>query len=304
MTVETISFGDGEKVLNWIALTDALAFGHTLPKATVADSFLYRDQDTLLTRSAWIDGLGLAIKAATIFPGNGEKGLGTVNGMMSLLSDHDGTLEAMIDFHLVTKWKTAGDSLLAARHLARPDSQEILIVGAGAVAASLRVAYGAIFPDARFAIWNRSQDKARSLAQNFPNTVVVHDLESAVRNTDIVTCATSGTQPILQGEWLRPGQHVDLIGAYRPDMQEADATALKRAKIFTDSRETTLHHIGEFAIPLAQGSITEADILADFYQLPDFHRAPDDITLFKNGGGAHLDLMTARHILTAWRDAQ
>ena len=269
MTVETISFGDGEKVLNWIALTDALAFGHTLPKATVADSFLYRDQDTLLTRSAWIDGLGLAIKAATIFPGNGENGLGTVNRMLSLLSDHDGTLEAMFDFHLVTKWKTAGDSLLAARHLARPDSQEILIVGAGAVAASLRVAYGAIFPDARFAIWNRSQDKARSLAQNFPNTVVVHDLESAVRNTDIVTCAT-----------------------------------LKRAKIFTDSRETTLHHIGEFAIPLAQGSITEADILADFYQLPDFHRAPDDITLFKNGGGAHLDLMTARHILTAWRDAQ
>ncbi|MGC0223367.1 ornithine cyclodeaminase family protein [Pseudooceanicola nitratireducens] len=304
MTIPTISFEAGEAVLDWIALTDALARGHDLPKAEVADSFLYRGKDTLLTRSAWIDGLGLAIKAATIFPGNPDRGLGTVNGMMSLLSDSDGTLEAMIDFHLVTKWKTAGDSLLAARRLARPDSDHILIVGAGAVARSLRQAYGAAFPKARFTIWNRTPDKAEALAADFADTEVAGDLGSAVAQADIITCSTSGTTPILRGDWLRPGQHIDLIGAYRPDMREADDTALQRARIFVDSRDTTIGHIGEIAIPLDTGAIRESDILAEYYQLSKFRRDPDDITLFKNGGGAHLDLMTARHVLNAWRNAK
>lgn len=304
MSIPTISYEDGEKVLDWIALTDALAAGHDLPRAEVADTFLYRGDDTLLTRSAWIDGLGLAIKAATIFPGNPDRGLGTVNGMMSLLSDTDGTLEAMIDFHLVTKWKTAADSLLAARRLARPDSRDILIVGAGAVARSLREAYGAAFPGARFTIWNRTAAKAEALAADFPDTTTAIDLPDAVAEADIICCATSGTVPVLNGAWLRPGQHVDLIGAYRPDMREADDEAMRRARIFVDSRDTTIHHIGEIALAIASGAITEQAILADYYDLAAFTRAPDDITLFKNGGGAHLDLMTARHILTAWTDAQ
>jgi len=304
MSIPSISFEDGERVLDWLALTDALAKGHELPKAEVADSFLYRGKDTLLTRSAWIDGLGIAIKAATIFPGNPDAGKSTVNGMMSLLSDTDGTLEAMIDFHLVTKWKTAGDSLLAARRLARPDSRTILIIGAGAVARSLREAYGAAFPDARFTIWNRTTSKAEALADGFPDTEAIEDLQSAVEAADVVACATSGTAPVLQGEWLRPGQHVDLIGAYRPDMRETDDTALQRARIFVDSRDTTIGHIGEIELPLQSGAITPDDIIADYYQLADFQRAPEDITLFKNGGGAHLDLMTARHILAAWKDAQ
>jgi ornithine cyclodeaminase len=300
MSAPVISFEEGEKVLDWIALTDALAAGHDQPKAEVADTFLYRGKDTLLTRSAWIDGLGLAIKAATIFPGNPGRGLGTVNGMMSLLSDTDGTLEAMIDFHLVTKWKTAADSLLAARRLARPDSRDILVIGAGAVAASLIEAYGAAFPDATFTLWNRTTAKAEALAARYPGTQVAADLPAAAAKADIVACATSGGVPVLKGDWLRPGQHVDLIGAYRPDMRETDDTALQRARIFADSRDTTLHHIGEFAIPLKDGAITEDDILADYYDLRAFARQPDDITLFKNGGGAHLDLMTARHILSAW----
>jgi ornithine cyclodeaminase len=304
MNVPTISFAAGEAVLDWIALTDALAAGHDLPKAEVADSFLYRGRDTLLTRSAWIDSLGIAIKAATIFPDNPDRGLGTVNGMMSLLSDTDGTLEAMIDFRLVTKWKTAADSLLAARRLARPDSNAVLIIGAGTVAASLIEAYSAAFPDAQITLWNRTTSKAQNLAAQYPGTQVTTDLPTAVSQADIIACATSGTAPVLRGDWLRPGQHVDLIGAYRPDMREADDTALQRANIFVDSRDTTLHHIGEIALPLSSGAITQNDIRADFYELRAFTRAPDDITLFKNGGGAHLDLMTGRHILTAWKAAQ
>jgi ornithine cyclodeaminase len=302
MSAPVISFEEGEAVLDWIALTDALAAGHDLPKAEVADSFLYRGDDTLLTRSAWIDGLGVAIKAATIFPGNPAKGLGTVNGAMSLLSDTDGQLEAMIDFHLVTKWKTAADSLLAARRLAPPEVKCILIVGAGTVAASLREAYAAAFPDAEFLIWNRTTEKAEALAADYDATRAVTDLPAAVSQADIVTCGTSGGVPVLKGEWLRPGQHVDLIGAFKPGMREADDAALSRARLFVDSRDTTIGHIGEIDLPLESGAITKDDILADYYQLDAFQRAPEDLTLFKNGGGAHLDLMTARHILTAWTE--
>jgi 2-haloacid dehalogenase len=132
--------------------------------AEIADTFLYRGRDTLLNRAAWIDGLGIAVKSATIFPGNLARGEPAVNGGVCLYSDEDGRLSAIIDFHLVTKWKTAGDSLLAASRLARPDSAVVLIVGAGTVARSLREAYGALFPTARFLIWNRTAEKAEALA--------------------------------------------------------------------------------------------------------------------------------------------
>ena len=295
-----IPFAEGEARLDWIALTQALAAGHDLPKAEVADSFLYRGDDTLLSRAAWIDGLGVATKAATIFPGNGALGLPGVNGAVCVMSDQNGTMQALVDFHLVTKWKTAGDSLLAAMRLARPDSRNILIIGAGTVAASLIEAYGAGFPDATFSIWNRTTEKAVAVADSFDKVTVAPDLEGAVRQADIIACATMTTQPILQGDWLQPGQHVDLIGAYRPDMREADDTALQRARIFVDSFDTTLGHIGELKIPLETGVISRADVIADYYDLGAFTRKPDDITLFKNGGGAHLDLMTSRYILDCW----
>jgi ornithine cyclodeaminase len=285
---------DVETDLDWLALTDALAAGHRLPKAEIGDTFLYRGKDTMLSRAAWIDGLGSLVKTATIFPDN--KAAAPINGAVSVFSDTDGTLSAMLDFHLVTKWKTAGDSLLAARRLARPDSETVLIIGSGTVAASLRAAYAAAFPQAKFQVWSRNADNARAFGARHDATPVTH-LADAVTAADIITCATMTTQPILHGDWLRPGQHIDLIGAYRPDMREADDTALQRARVFVDSRDTTLDHIGELKIPLASGALSREDVLADYYELDAFTRSPEDITLFKNGGGAHLDLMTARYIL-------
>lgn len=301
MTATVIPFAEGEANLDWIALTEALAEGHRLPKAEIADTFLYRDADTLLNRAAWIDGLGLAVKSATIFPGNSAQGASSVNGGVMLFSDADGTLQAIIDFHLVTKWKTAGDSLLAARRLARPDSRNILIVGAGTQARGLHAAYRAAFPEARFTIWNRTSANADALAREIPDLTVATSLEDAVRAADVITCATMSTTPLIRGEWLQPGQHLDLIGAYRPDMREVDDTALQRGRLFVDSLDTTVGHIGEIRIPLDSGAITEADIVADYYAPHAFARSSsDEITIFKNGGGAHLDLMTSRYILDQW----
>lgn len=292
---------DVEPNLDWIALIDALAAGHSLPPAEVADSFLYRGQDTLLTRSAWIDGLGLAVKPATIFPGNPERGIGMVNGAVNLLDDKTGLLEAIVDFHLVTKWKTAGDSLLSARKLARKDARHVLIVGAGNVATSMVAAYRALIPDAQVTVWNRTAASAQALAAGVGATVA-EDLESAVRAADVIATTTMSRDPLIRGEWLSPGTHLDLIGAYRPDMREVDNLALQRARLFVDSRKTTIGHIGEIQIPLDSGAITPADIIADFYDLPAgiyARQSEDEITIAKNGGGAHLDLMTARYILSA-----
>ena len=301
--VEIIPF-EAEAHLSWQGLCTAFAEGHKRPKAEIADTFLYRGTDTLLNRAAWIDGLGLAVKSATIFPDNAARGLPSVNGGVCLYSDQNGTLEAVVDFHLVTKWKTAGDSLFAATRLARRDSQDILIVGAGTVGHSLFEAYSSAFPNARFSVWNRTIARAEEMAEAL-GIAVCDDLETGVRGADIVTSATMSTEPVIKGEWLRPGQHIDLIGAYRPDMREADDAALARARIFVDSFDTTIGHIGEVKIPLEAGTLKREAILADYYDDAGFARQSDEeITLFKNGGGAHLDLMTAAYILSAWREAQ
>lgn len=297
MSLPIISAEAAEPLMDWIELTDALAAGHDLPKARIGDTFLYRDPDTLLSRAAWIDGLGMAVKTATIFPGNLKDGRAAVGGSVTVYSDTDGSPEAILDFGLITKWKTAGDSLLAARRLARSDSETILIVGAGTVGHNLRQAYGAAFPEAAFQVWNRSPEGAQRLAGQFEATTAVTDLEAAVRGADVITCATMSHEPVVLGDWLQPGQHLDLIGAYRPDMRETDDTALLRGRLFVDSYDTTVDHIGEIKIPIAEGVITQADIVADYYDLDRFTRAPEDITVFKNGGGGHLDLMTSRYVM-------
>lgn len=289
---------EAEALLSWQGLLAAFEAGHKLPLSDIKDMFLYRGQDTILDRGAWIDGLGALVKVATIFPGNAAKGLPTIYGVVSLFDDVTGDLSALVDFHLVTKWKTAGDSLLSASRLARKDAREFLLVGAGAVARSMVEAYSSVFPNARFTVWSRTRESAA--AMGLP---VADDLEAAVRKADVICSATMATQPLIKGDWLQPGQHIDLIGAYKPGMREVDDRAMQRARVFVDSRKTTLHHIGELMDPIASGAITEADVVADFYDDPALYarRSDDEITIAKNGGGAHLDLMTASYIAGRWR---
>ena len=296
MTVEMIG-AEAETCLDWHGLMAALVAGHDRPRAAIGDLILRRGADTLLDRAAWIDGLGALVKVATVVPGNAARGLGSVNGAVALFDDATGVLSAMVDFHLVTKWKTAGDSLLAASLLARKDARNILLVGAGTVARSMVEAYRAVWPDARFTVWSRKSAATMGLP-------VADDLQAAVRAADIICTCTMATEPLIRGDWLQPGQHLDLIGAYRPDMREVDDAAMARAQVFVDARATTLHHIGELIAPIRSGAMTEADVVADFYDIAASRfarRSDDDITIAKNGGGAHLDLMTAGYIMDRWR---
>lgn len=297
--IPNISFTEGEARMKWLDLVAALKAGHQMPRAEIEDLFLYRGTDTLLSRSAWIDGMGLLTKTATVFPGNKDQGKPMIGGGVMLFDDQDGALAAVIDFHLVTKWKTAADSLLAALTL-KPKAERILIVGAGTVASSLIEAFGAGYPGARFSIWNRTAEAAQHLAEATGQTAVA-DLRGAVAEADIILTSTMTKDPIIKGDWLRGGQHLNMIGAYRPDMREADDEALQRSKVYVDSYDTTLGHIGELKIPLEAGAIERLHVRADYYDLAAFQAGPDDITVFKNGGGAHMDLMTARYILDVWK---
>jgi len=309
MTVPFIGFDEMDKTLKWGDVAEAILAGHSLPKASISDGLAYRRDDTLLSRSAWIDGLGVLVKSATIVPANTAKDIPMVNGGVMLFDDETGQLEALVDFHLVTKWKTAGDSLLGAKLLARPDSKDILIVGAGTVSRNMVSAYAGAFPGARFTVWNRSPENAKNMVAELSGDFEisqVDDLEAAVKRADIITCATMSSMPVIDGAWLQDGQHLNLIGAYRPDMREVNDLALQRARIFVDSRDTTINHIGELMLPIASGAISESDIIADYYDIVTggFSKKNEaEITLFKNGGGAHLDLMTAKLILQKWREA-
>jgi ornithine cyclodeaminase len=293
----TIVPKDAEALLTWPGLLDAFEAGHRLPKPDIKDLFVYRGPDTVLDRATWIDGLGALVKVATVIPSNAQRGLPTVNGSVTLYDDKTGELTALVDFHLVTKWKTAGDSLLSARRLARKDAKNFLLVGAGTVAKSMVQAYSSLFPDARFTVWSRSRASAASMG-----LPVADDLEHAVKSADVICTATMATEPLIHGDWLQPGQHLDLIGAYKPGMREVDDTAMARARLFVDARATTIHHIGELIDPLKSGAITESHIIADFYDDPATYtrRSDDEITIAKNGGGAHLDLMTASYIASMW----
>ena len=295
MSVQIIGPG-AEAHLSWPALLDALRAGHRLPRAEIADLLLHQGGNTILNRAAWIAGLGSLVKVATVYPSNPAQGLPSVNGAVNLFDDATGQLAALVDFHLVTKWKTAGDSLLSASRLARKGSRNFLLVGAGTVARNMVQAYRALWPDAQFQVWSRSRASAAA-----PGLPVADDLQKAVAWADVICTATMASDPLIHGAWLRAGQHLDLIGAYTPKMREVDDAAMARARVFVDARATTLHHIGELMAPLAAGAITEGDIIADFYDDPALfaRQSDDDITIAKNGGGAHLDLMTARYVMDA-----
>tara|TARA_B100000767_G_C19721453_1_gene517462 strand:+ start:406 stop:1347 length:942 start_codon:yes stop_codon:yes gene_type:complete len=305
MSTNYITYDSAIHLVTWEGAVAAIRNGHSLPKAQIGDLFLGPQTATLLNRAAYIDGLGYGVKAVTVMDNNASKGLPTIQGGMMVYDPIDGALSAIIDSKLVTELKTAADSILGAPLLARADSKKLLIVGAGVVAQSLVRAYHKMFPSLdTISIWARRSVQAQSLIDQLDDLdvklVVVENLAEAAAHSDIISSATMAREPLLKGEWISPGTHIDLIGAYKSDMREADDGLITKGTIYVDSRETTLHHIGELMIPLAAGLIVEEDIEGDFYDLTaskkPARKSNNEITIFKNGGGAHLDLMIADYI--------
>lgn len=307
MSHAIISYEQALPHVTWGGAINALRHGHLRPRSQLGDLFQGPADKTLLTRAAYIEGLGYGVKAVTVFDQNPQKGFDTVQGAMMVFDPIHGGLSAVIDARIVTELKTAGDSVLGAQILARPDSRNLLIIGGGTLARNLVKAYSAGFPDLdTISVWTRREEQAKALTSEMTaagyNVSAVSDLPQSAADADIISTATMARSPVLKGKWITRGTHVDLIGAYKADMREADDDLLAKAKLFVDSRESTIGHIGELMIPIAHGAISETDILGDHYDLVPGHvgrNSPEDITVFKNGGGAHLDTMIAIYISEA-----
>jgi ornithine cyclodeaminase len=217
----------------------------------------------------------------------------------------------MLDGPEITRWKTAADSVLAAKKLSRENSEVLLVLGAGPVARSLTDAYLHIRPSIReVLLWNRTPSRLDAVRPELVakgiRVRVVEDLNAAVSHADIVTTATSATTPTIRGEFVRPGTHVDLVGGYRPDMQEADCDVLRGARIFVDDRENAARS-GDIQIPM-RAQVIQADHiegdLFDLCQMPAFRRSAEDRTVFKNAGGAYLDLIISQYVVERLKSLQ
>ena len=273
---------------------------------------------TLLLMPAWTRGPAsrLGIKLVTVFPDNGKLGLPAIYGQYLLLDGNTGRPLALLDGTMLTKRRTACASGLASRYLSQPDSHRLLMIGTGALAPQLIRVHAKVRPISDVMIWGRSFDKAQHLAAelsaSLPKALArsisvrpIASREEGVATADIVSCATLSKTPLVEGAWLSQGQHIDLVGAYTPQMRESDDEAAKRARVFVDTRAGALKEAGDIVQPLVSGAIGEADIVADLFELARAEksgRATGDgrtITLFKSVGAALEDLAAAELAVTA-----
>lgn len=255
----------------------------------------------LLVMPAWVEGESLGVKLVTFFPENGAKGLSTINASYALFSGADGRLQAVIEGDELTARRTAAASALAARFLARRDARQLLVVGTGQLSAKVAAAHASVRSYERIEIYGRSEAKAgavvAALAADGIRAHVARDLDAAVGAADVISSVTSSTAPLILGGHVKPGTHVDLIGAFKDDMRESDDALVTKASLFVDFRPGAMK-AGDLAQPLAAGLISEADIKADLAELAagkhGGRKADEEITFFKSAGFSLLDLAAAR----------
>ncbi|MEH6629656.1 MAG: ornithine cyclodeaminase family protein [Halopseudomonas aestusnigri] len=261
-----------------------------------------RRESTLLLMPAWESGKAVGVKLVTVSPDNGERNLPAIQGIYILFDGETGTPKALIEAKTLTARRTAAASALAASYLARANSQKLTMVGTGVLAPSLIQAHAAVRPIKEVTIWGRDHGKATALAQEITASGIqakaAENIEAAVKSADIISCATLSQQPLVKGSWLQPGQHLDLVGAYRPDMREADDDAIRYSSVFVDTRAGATKEGGDIVIPLATGVLNLQNIKADLFELTrEQHQgrsSEEEITYFKSVGHALEDLAAAQ----------
>lgn len=289
--------------LDYLALVDALrdAFvaGATTPLR--ASYPVTSAGDRLLLMPAWgADGLG--VKIVSVFPRNRERGLASVSALYVLLDGETGHPRALIDGEALTLRRTAAVSALASTYLSRTDASCLLVVGTGALAPYMAAAHCAVRPIERVVVWGRNRSKAdattRQLAAAGIRAEAIERLHDALAQADIVTCATTALEPIVEGAHVRPGTHVDLVGGFTPQMREGDDALMARAQVFVDTYEGALKEAGDLVQPLERGVIARENVRAELADLAGGRhpgrRSTDEITVFKAVGTALEDLCAAR----------
>jgi alanine dehydrogenase len=262
----------------------------------------------ILLMPAWNSGQGsfLGCKIVTVFPDNAKVSRPSIYGSYMLMSGETGEPLAVMDGTTLTAWRTACASALAASYLAREDAAHLVMIGAGALAPHLVRAHASVRPIKKVTLWNRTRKRAVQTAFGLSvgglEVEVTDDLEAAVREADIVSCATLSAEPLVRGKWLKKGAHVDLVGAYTPKMREADDDAIKKARVYVDTRAGATKEGGDIVQPLKSGVLKKDGIRGDLFELcrgeAKGRSGNLQVTLFKSVGTAIEDLAAA---MLVWR---
>lgn len=293
----------------WLKLIDALQAAFRNPcQMPMRNQFDIAGRGTLLLMPAW-NARYTGVKVVQVFPENSALGKPAVSATYLLSSALTGELLATFDGESLTARRTAAASALASRYLSRADARCLLVLGAGRLAFDVACAHAAVRPIHHVLIWARRAEQAHALVRRLAVVLktrveVVKDLADSIGQADIISTVTTARQPILNGQWVRPGTHVDLIGGFTPAMREADDTLLQKAILFADRREAVLREAGDYVEPLSRGVIHEAQLRADLFGLcagePGRSEA-GEITVFKSVGLALEDLAAAT---LAWHEAR
>jgi alanine dehydrogenase len=312
--VRTVIGDEINRVLSYPALIEALREGfcanaeaplrHTHMIAQPGGS-----EAKLLLMPAWTNAGERLVgcKIVSVYPDNLKVGRPSVYGSYMLMSGETGEPLAVMDGTVLTAWRTACASALAASYLAREDASHLVMIGAGALSSHLVRAHAAVRPIKRVTLWNRTRGNAVKLAFGLAvggiEADIADNLEAAVREADVISCATLSSEPIVHGKWLKKGAHLDLVGAYTPKMRESDDEAVKRARVYVDTRAGAPKEGGDIAIPLKRGVLKKDGIRGDLYELcrgtARGRTAAGQITLFKSVGTAIEDLAAA---MLVWRN--
>ena len=314
--MRVVTAEDIDRALTYPALIEALrdAFRadietplrhtHMIPQPSGAEA-------KLLLMPAWTrSGERLVgCKLVSVYPDNAKVDKPSVYGSYLLMAGDTGEPLAVMDGTTLTAWRTACASALAASYLAREDAAHLVMVGAGALAPHLIRAHASVRPVNKVTLWNRTRKRAVQTAFGLSvgglDVEVTDDLEAAVREADIVSCATLSATPLVRGKWLKKGAHLDLVGAYTPKMRESDDDAVKRSRVYVDTRAGAPKEGGDIAQPLKSGVLKKDGIRGDLFQLCQGkargRTSAAQITLFKSVGTAIEDLAAATLV---WRAVQ
>lgn len=304
--MHTFSAQDIQKLVPWPELINSLKIGfqqgceaptrhhHTINNPGGQNA-------TLLLMPAWISEQYIGVKLITVFPDNPEKSIPSILGNYLLMDGRTGENLAMLDAGELTARRTAGASALASAYLSRKDSTKLLLVGSGRVAENAGFAHATVRPVQEIQIWARSREKAEHLAALYRlhsfQATAISSLQQGVHWADIISCATMSTEPLILGKDVRPGTHIDLIGAYKPFMRESDDALIAKARVFVDTTEGALSEAGDLLLPMENKIFHPEDVQADLAgltrKMSDGRTENNQITLFKSVGCALEDLCLA-----------
>lgn len=301
-----------EKHLNYLELVDALRDGFSAPP--IVPSRLHysienptdNTENTLLIMPAWNPGKQIGVKIVTVAPENKVYNLESINGLYLLLNAVTGIPQAILDAKPITNWRTACASALASKYLSRKNSSTLLLIGTGTLPPYLIKAHCAVRPIEKVLIWGRSAAKAENIKHQLSDLnldiEIINNIANRISEADIVCCATLSKTPLIFGNDLKEGQHLDLIGAYKPNMREVDDNTLLRSDIFVDNIEMAPKETGDLFIPITDGTISIKDIKGDLFDLCsnkiEGRTSEKTITIFKSVGHALEDLVTANLVIT------